>query len=117
LIFFKGYSGHPSSKIKCIAFVIILTAIIGGGYIGYSWTTEYNEAMENSVTVAQLAKAIMIDEGEGKSSDLQNHNYQQIQDKLIRVARADREIQFVYISIIRDGMFICVASSGPSGLR
>jgi two-component system, sensor histidine kinase and response regulator len=115
--FFKGYSWHPSSKIKCIAFVIFLTAIIGGCYIGYSWTTEYNEAMENSVTVAQLAKAIMIDEGEGRSSDLQNHNYQQIQDKLIRVARADREIQIVYVSIIRDGKFICVASSGPSGLR
>jgi PAS domain S-box-containing protein len=117
-LFLKLYSSLQSYKMKYLVLGIIFISIIGGCYIGYSWNTEYNEAIKCSVIVAQMAKIIMTNEEiDSGIMDLKNPQYKGIKDKLIKITQANPGIQLVYICRIQDNKFVCVADSEPTGSR
>ena len=105
-------------KKQMLVLLTVLLGVWGLLYIRYSWTTAYQAATDDALTIARTAEtsfmqsAIVVLENPSPEN-IETSQYKQIKSSLQNLVKINQTIRFAYIYLQRDGKLYFMADSEP----
>lgn len=112
---FKLQNSIKNIQIKKIILPVIIFLIISVVFVNYVWERSVKSIEDNAVKFAETFEAgihkSLIHELDGSSSDLDNKEYKEIKNSLIRLVKYNDEIRFAYVFVQKDDKIYISADS------